>query len=347
MSIADFEFVSTCRNILRFGMNDKDFPVRPHWEDGTPAHTIKLHNVTSSYNLENGIPIMTLRKQGIKNAVDEILWIYQKTSNKISDLHSHIWDSWDIGDGTIGKAYGYQIGKPYRHHKFEGSVEDDVSIYPSLSVMTNKEAVENGYLKDSNNDHDWLMSEWVWMDQIDAVRYDIKNNPMSRSIITTTYNFNDLADMGLHPCAYSMTYNVRPTEHGVYLDGLLNQRSQDMLTANNWNVIQYSILLTILAKEAGYKPGRLMHVIGNCHIYDRHVPIVEELIKTYEDRLIRSKLFKEDNYMSFEELSVVPYPNPDVWINPDKINFYDYTVDDFKIEGYQYCEFNHKIEVAI
>lgn len=241
MSYADKVFIENCKAILASPYSDEGYEVRPHWADGTPAHTRKIFGIANTYDLQTEIPIMTLRRIFWKTALQEALWIYQKKSNIIAELGSHIWDSWDVGDGTIGKAYGYQIAQKTQYK--EGP-----------------------------------------MDQMDRVFFDLKHNPMSRSIITTTYCMHDLPEMGLCPCAYSMTYNVSRDENTgeMYLNGLLNQRSQDMLTANNWNTIQYTLLLCMVAKEVGMKPGKLVHVIADCHIYDRHVPIVEDMIAAYE-----------------------------------------------------------------
>jgi thymidylate synthase len=231
MSKADEIYIETCRGILDGGWSDEGLEVRPRWEDGTPAHTIKRFCVVNRYDLREEFPLMTLRRTGVRNAVDEILWIWQKKSNRICDLHSHIWDSWAGEDGTIGKAYGYQLGVKH--------------IYPEGEF-----------------------------DQVDRVIYDLRNNPGSRRILTNIYNHADLHEMNLYPCAYSMTFSVT----GRYLNGILNQRSQDMLVANNWNVVQYSVLLCMLAQVTGFLPGEFVHIIADCHIYDRHVPLVEELL---------------------------------------------------------------------
>ena len=231
MSIADRVFIENCRDIISNGVWDTDRPVRPRWEDGSPAHTVKLFGVVNRYDLSQEFPIMTLRKTGFRNAIDELLWIWQKKSNNIHDLHSHIWDAWADENGSIGKAYGYQLG--VKHHYPEGD-----------------------------------------MDQVDRILYDLKHNPGSRRIISNIYNHADLSKMRLYPCAYSMTFNVS----GNRLNAILNQRSQDMLVANNWNVCQYAVLVYMMAQVSGLEAGMLMHVIADAHIYDRHVPLVEELI---------------------------------------------------------------------
>lgn len=232
MSIADQIFINTCRDILDNGISDQDLPVRPHWLDGTPAHTIKKFCIVNRYDLSKEFPIITLRRTAFKSAIDEILWIWQKKSNNVHDLNSHIWDSWADETGSIGKAYGYQLGVK--------------SIYPEGEF-----------------------------DQVDRVLFDLKNNPSSRRILTNIYNFQDLHEMHLYPCAYSMTFNVT----GNKLNGILNQRSQDTLTANNWNVVQYAVLLHMFAQVSGLEVGEFVHVISDAHIYDRHVPIVEEILK--------------------------------------------------------------------
>lgn len=276
MSFADKVFIDTCRDILQNGTWDTDLDVRPRWEDGTPAHTIKKFGVVNRYDLSKEFPILTLRKTFLKSAVDEMLWIWQKKSNNINDLGSHVWDSWADESGSIGKAYGYQLG--IKHHYKEGD-----------------------------------------MDQVDRVIYDLKNNPQSRRIITNIYNHQDLSEMALYPCAYSMTFNVT----GNKLNAILNQRSQDMLAANIWNVCQYSALTCMMAQISGFEPGEFVHVIADAHIYDRHVPIVKKLIEK------------------------TPFDAPTVTLDKSVDDFYKFTKDSFKIENYQYHEFSEKIPVAI
>lgn len=276
MSIADQIFINTCRDILDNGISDEDLPVRPHWLDGTPAHTIKKFCIVNRYDLSKEFPIITLRRTAFKSAIDEILWIWQKKSNNVHDLNSHIWDSWADETGSIGKAYGYQLGVK--------------SIYPEGEF-----------------------------DQVDRVLFDLKNNPSSRRILTNIYNFQDLHEMHLYPCAYSMTFNVT----GNKINGILNQRSQDTLTANNWNVVQYAVLLHMFAQVSGLEVGEFVHVISDAHIYDRHVPIVEEILKNPQ------------------------YPAPTFKMNKDVKNFYDFTVDDFELVDYNYTKLDKKIEVAI
>ncbi len=276
MSYADKVFKENMKDILENGVWDTDKEVRPKWLDGTPAHTVKKFCVVNRYDLEKEFPIMTIRKQGFKNAVDEILWIWQKKSNRIADLHSHIWDSWAGEDGTIGKAYGYQLG--IKH------------VYPEGEF-----------------------------DQVDRVLYDLKHNPASRRIMTNIYNFADLHEMNLYPCAYSMTFNVT----GDKLNGILNQRSNDMAVANNWNVMQYAVLLMMFAQVSGFKAGELVHVIADAHVYDRHIPSVKEMLSNPE------------------------YPAPTLWINPEVKNFYDFTVDDFRLENYQATPLKERLEVAV
>ena len=338
VSYADSVFVKNCIEIIRDGISDENFDVRPKWADGTPAHTIKKLYVMDNYDLSTfHMPMITLRKAGIKNAIDEILWIYQKKTSDLSQLHSHIWDSWNVGDGTIGNAYGYQIGKKSQYKDPDGQV--------------------------------------VMRDQIDQVIWDLKNNPGSRSIITNTYCHEDLHAMGLRPCAYMMTFNVtKDKENHMVLNGMLNQRSQDMLTANNWNVIQYSALLYMLAQVTGMKPGKFTHVVADMHIYDRHISIVKEMITRYCDAISmhldnktikhieryindtaidspNKELLKELLIMSYtlfdEPILALPHKDPKIWINPDVKNFYDFTVDDFKLIDYEYDDYNPKFEVAI
>ena len=330
MSYADALFARNCMNIIYNGISDEGFNVRPKWEDGVPAHTKKILYAVDRYDLaKDSIPVMTMRRTAFKSCIDEILWIYQKKSNKISELNSHIWDSWDVGDGTIGKAYGYQIGKKSQYKDSDGSV--------------------------------------VMRDQIDQVIWDLKNNPASRSILTNIYCHDDLYAMGLRPCAYMMTFNVtkNPDDGSFVLNGMLNQRSQDTLTANNWNTVQYAVLLQMLAQVCNMKPGKFVHVIADMHIYDRHISIVKTMIEKYAEMVVNSdERFKSmiDSYDTREynhtELIIrescmnpkfydLPHPNPKFWINPDIHNFYDFTVNDFKLIDYEYEPFDYKIPVAI
>ncbi len=276
MSYADKVFVQNVKEILKDGVWDTGKEVRPKWQDGTPAHTIKKFCLVNRYDLSKEFPIITLRKTAYKSAIDEILWIWQKKSNKIADLHSHIWDSWADENGTIGKAYGYQLGVKHKY----------------------KEGM---------------------FDQVDRVLYDLKHNPTSRRIMTNIYNHADLSEMGLYPCAYSMTFNIT----GNKLNAILNQRSQDMLTANNWNVCQYAVLVHMFAQVSGLEVGELVHVIADAHIYDRHIPIVEEIIKMKQ------------------------YDAPQFVIDPNVKDFYDFKVDSFKFINYVCNEKKYKIEVAI
>ena len=275
MSRADEIFKQNIRQILDTGVWDTDFDVRPRWSDGTPAHTVKCFGIVNRYDLSEEFPILTLRKTNLKNAVDELLWIWQKKSNRICELHSHIWDQWAGEDGTIGKAYGYQLG--VKHQYREG-----------------------------------------WFDQVDRVLYDLTHQPNSRRIMTNIYNHHDLHTMNLYPCAYSMTFNVS----GRRLNAILNQRSQDMLTANNWNVAQYAVLVHMIAQVTGFEAGELVHVIADAHIYDRHLPIVEEIIA-------------HDGYGA-----------PAFSLNPAVRDFYDFTVDDVQLDGYDYWPLDVKIPVA-
>lgn len=264
MSKADNLFINMCQKILDEGFSSEGQTVRARWEDGTPAHTIKTFGVVNRYDLSEEFPALTLRPTAIKLCVDEMLWIWQKKSNNVKDLGSKIWDQWADKEGSIGKAYGYQMAKKYKFSQGE-------------------------------------------MDQVDNVLWQLKNTPYSRRIMTNIYNFQDLSEMGLEPCAYSMTFNVT----GDKLNGILNQRSQDILAANNWNVVQYSVLLHMLAQVSGLKAGELVHVISDAHIYDRHVPLIKELIKRET------------------------YTAPKFKLNPEVKDFYDFTVDDVVIENYQ------------
>lgn len=278
MSYADKIFVETCKDILANGFSDKDLHVRPRWEDGTPAHTIKKFGVVNRYDLKKQFPILTIRRTYWKSALDEVLWIWQKKSNNVHDLSSHIWDAWADETGSIGKAYGYQMG--VKHHYKDGDY-----------------------------------------DQVDRVLKDLKEDPASRRILTNIYNHHDLSEMGLAPCAYSMTFNVL----GNTLNAILNQRSQDMLAASNWNVVQYAMLLMMFAQASGFEAGELVHVIADCHIYDRHIPIIEELISRDYD-VDDAPVMTLDKYVT---------------------DFYAFTRDNFHLEGYHPLEFDEKIPVAV
>ena len=282
MSYADEVFIANCKDILENGTWDTDYNVRPHWEDGTSAHTIKKFGIVNRYDLSKEFPAMTLRKTFIKSATDELLWIWQKKSNNVNDFKGHVWDAWANEDGSIGKAYGYQLG--VKHHYPEGD-----------------------------------------FDQVDRVLYDLKHNPLSRRILTNIYVHADLSEMNLYPCAYSMTFNVtqKAGEDRLTLNAILNQRSQDVLAANNWNVVQYAVLVYMLAQVCDMNVGELVHVIADAHIYDRHVDAIKELI------------------------SREPFPAPKFWLNPEIKDFYQFTPDDVKLEGYQTGEQIKDIPIAI
>ena len=317
MSYADVLFVKMCRDILDTGTNTMGEKVRPHWEDGTPAYTIKQFGVVNRYDLRKEFPALTLRPTNIPKAVDEMLWIYQRKSNNINDLNSHIWDEWADKDGSIGKAYGYQIGQTFVHHgeksesnSFYNENPDHKEIYPSAWVAYN------------NDDN---MPDHVIMDQMDAVIYDLKHNPYSRRIITNIYNHKELHEMGLQPCCWSLTFNVtqRSGEDKLTLNMVLNQRSQDVLAANNWNVVQYAVLQHMVAQVCDMNVGDMLHVIADAHIYDRHVPIIKELID-------RPK-----------------FAAPKFILNPEVKNFYDFTPLDVMIENYETGEQVKNIPIAI
>ena len=276
MSYADQVFRRNCEDILKNGVCDTELAVRPRWEDGTPAHTVKKFGIVNRYDLQREFPILTLRRTYWKSAVDELLWIWQKKSNNVHELSSHIWDAWADESGSIGKAYGYQLG--VKHQYKEGM-----------------------------------------FDQVDRVLYDLKHDPASRRILTNLYNFADLHEMALYPCAYSMTFNVS----GDTLNAILNQRSQDMLAANNWNVVQYAVLVHMMAQVSGLKAGELVHVIADAHIYDRHVPIIEQMLSEPEK------------------------PAPAFFIDPSVKDFYAFTKDSVRLEGYRFHPLEQPIPVAV
>ncbi len=275
MSLADKVFIKNCKDILNNGFWDTSLDVRPKWEDGTPAHTIKKFGLVTRYDLKGEFPILTIRKTNFEAAIDEILWIWQKKSSNVNDLNSKIWDSWADETGSIGKAYGYQLAQ--KHIYKEGE-----------------------------------------FDQVDRLLFDLRNNPQSRRIIANMYNHTDLHEMHLYPCAYSLTLNTS----GNTLNAILNQRSQDMVVANNWNVVQYSILVKMLAAASGLVAGELVHVVADAHIYDRHIPILEEIIKRPQ------------------------YDAPKLIMN-EKEDFYSYKVEDFALENYKFSLLGTRLPVAI
>lgn len=277
MSYADEIFKQNINDILQNGFSDENMQVRPYWaDDRSPAHTIKKFCIVNRYDLSKEFPIMTLRKTNFNAAVDEILWIWQKKSNNVHDLNSHIWDAWADESGSIGKAYGYQLG--IKHEYKEGE-----------------------------------------FDQVDRVLYDLKNNPASRRIMTNIYVHKDLHEMNLYPCAYSMTFNVT----GNKLNAILNQRSQDMVVANNWNIVQYAVLVHMFAQVSGLEVGELVHVIADAHIYDRHIPIAKNMLERE------------------------PFVAPKLIIDKSITNFYDFTVDSFALENYEYHKLGCKLPVAV
>ncbi|MCR4726966.1 MAG: thymidylate synthase [Clostridia bacterium] len=276
MSLADEIFIQNVNDILSSGVSDADMEVRPRWDDGAPAHTIKKFCIVNRYDLSKEFPITTLRYTNFRAALDELLWIWQKKSNNVHDLNSHIWDAWADETGSIGKAYGYQLG--VKHHYKEGD-----------------------------------------FDQVDRILYDLKHNPASRRIMSNIYVHADLSEMHLYPCAYSMTFNVANGK----LNAILNQRSQDFLTANNWNVVQYALLVHMFAQVSGLEVGEFVHVIADAHIYDRHIDMIKEVIA------------KE------------PLPAPRLIMDKSITNFYDFTVDSFSLENYEYHKLGKKIPVAV
>lgn len=332
MSKADIIFKQMCQNIIDHGYSSEGHQVRPHWEDGTPAHTIKQFGVINRYNLAEEFPALTLRKTFIKSAVDEMLWIWQKKSNDIHELKSHVWDEWADENGKIGKAYGYQQARKYRYKGI--TVAGLKKAFPGIERGLSFEYTEAGDItygygieKNVNNKGYDLIKhpiairekQYFKMTQLDKVIYDLINQPYSRRLIVTMWIPEDLHDMALEPCAYSMTFNVT----GNKLNGILNQRSQDILAANNWNVVQYAVLLMMIARHTGYEPGELIHVIADAHIYDRHVPVIKELLTRKE------------------------YPAPVVTLNPAVTNFYEFTADDIIITDYQAGEQIRNIPIAI
>lgn len=302
MSYADKVFIDNINYILTHGVSDENLEVRPRWEDGTPAHTLSVFGLVNRYDLSKEFPILTLRRTFWKSAWDEASWIWQKKSNNINELNSHVWDEWADETGSIGKAYGYQMGS--------------LSRYKDVTP----EGLKKAFGDDLTNKTITVNEDGVYMlDQVDRVIYQLVNDPASRRIITNMYNIDELADMALYPCAYSMTFNVS----GNKLNAILHQRSQDMIAANAWNVCQMSLITYALASAYGYEPGEFVHVIANAHIYDRHIELAKEIIENEQ------------------------YDAPKLWIDPSIKDFYEFTKDSFKLEDYKYSHFDKKIPIAI
>ena len=151
MSRADELYIQTCKDILENGFYDTELEVRPHWEDGTPAHTVKKFGVVNRYDLSKEFPAQTIRKTFIRSAVDELLWIWQKKSNNINDLGSHVWDSWADESGSIGKAYGYQLG--VKHHYREGDMDQvDRVLYDLKHNPQSRRIITNIYVHQDLNE---------------------------------------------------------------------------------------------------------------------------------------------------------------------------------------------------
>ena len=305
MSYADKVFKENLRSIIEEGTSTEGQKVRPHWEDGTPAYTIKQFGISNTYDLRKEFPAITVRKTALKSCMDEILWIYQKKSNNIHDLNSHIWDQWADKDGSIGKAYGYQVGKRFLHHR---SNELPLSeVYPSV--------ISQSRLGEKYK---------IYLDQMDGALYDLRNTPFSRRIMISLWCPEELHEMNLEPCCWSVIFNV--TDEGqdkLVLNMVLNQRSNDFITANNWNTAQYAIFLMMVAQSVDMIPGKLVHNITDCHVYDRHIDIAKELLNRPE------------------------HPAPKVSLNPDIKNFYDFTTDDLIVENYETEPQIKNIPVAI
>ena len=351
MSKADDIFIAMCKDIIENGTTTEGQEVRPHWEDGTPAYTIKKFGFCAKYDLREEFPALTLRRTGLKSCMDEVLWIYQRKSNNINDLNTSIWDEWADEDGSIGKAYGYQVQREFIHHIEKISWNGIKEKYGSFDeyctnlrhygyqnkligdpiesfIYNNKligdpiiESFMYNNLADCNAE---ILNDYIFMDQMDSVLYDLKNNPFSRRIMINLWDIKDLNEMNLYPCCYNIIFNV--TDEGqdkLVLNMTLNQRSNDVLAANNWNVCQYAILLMMVAQVSNMIPGQLMHCITDVHIYDRHIDLVKELI------------------------SRETYPAPKVKLNPDIEDFYLFDTDDLIVEDYQYGPQIKNIPIAI
>ena len=321
MSYADARFKETCRDILENGTSTQGQNVRAKWADGSFAYTFKKSCVCDEYDLRKEFPALTLRKVFLKSCMDEILWIYQRKSNNIGELKPHIWDSWADENGSIGKAYGYQIRQKFIFKKIKGLDNFHMELSKVSNFFGPKEPLPSATFCFDNETMEYLL----YLDQMDSVLYMLKFEPFNRRIMTNTWNFNDLSEMGLQPCAYNMLFSVEKDKSSdkLILNGLLMQRSQDMLAANGWNVCQYAIFLMMVAQVSDMVPGKFVHVINDCHIYDKHVPMIEELLKREE------------------------FDAPKVSLNPEIKNFYKFTTDDLNIEDYKFGEQIKNIPVAI
>lgn len=321
MSETDKIFKAMCRDIMDNGTDTRGEEVRPHWSDGASAYTLKRFGIVNRYDLRKEFPALTLRPVAIKSAADEILWIWQKKSSNIADLHSHIWDEWADGRGSIGRAYGYQMARKYCWNDISKEGLEKVYGADAVKGIT---VIHDG---DSTRPKEHVIynadRQMYMMDQVDKVLYDLKVHPFSRRIMTNIYNFADLPLMNLYPCAYSCTFSVTEENGKKVLNMILNQRSQDTLTANAWNVTQYAVLLSMIARDVDMIPGGFVHVIADAHIYDRHIPLVEELISREE------------------------HPAPAFWLNPEKHDFYSFTREDVKLIGYEHGEQIKDIPVAV
>lgn len=318
MSYADERFKIACRDIIENGTSTEGQDVRAKWPDGTSAYTLKKFGVVDEYDLRKEFPAITLRQIGLKSCMDEILWICQRKSNNTRDLRPHIWDEWADGNGSIGKAYGYQVGKLFTFKSLKSEEEFEKERQKCINFFGPGEPLPSaGFIAFSDHFE-------IWLDQMDSVLYQLKYEPFSRRILLNYWNFEELSEMHLQPCAYNIVFNVEVDEEGKkVLNAVLMQRSQDMLAANGWNVCQYSILLMMIAQTVGMIPGKFTHVIVDCHIYDRHIPLVESLLDREE------------------------FPAPKVSLNPNVKNFYKFTTSDLIVEDYKFGPQIKNIPIAI
>ena len=293
MTTADVYMNQMIHLILDEGYKDEN--PRPHYADGTPAHTISVNHTVRRYDLSKGdFPICTLRPMAWKTGIREIFTIYQKPTNKIAKMEEmgvNWWGDWDIGDGTIGQRYGATVSR---------------------------------------------------YDLINKLIKDIENDPYGRRKIVSLWQETDLAETaGLAPCAFLTIWNVRKNDLGrKYLDMMLVQRSGDMLTASGpggINEIQYAALLMMIARHTGYEPGCFTHVVANEQIYDRHMDAAEEMLKRYKE-LERQE---EDETIAHKDCT------PMLMLNPNKTNFYDFTIEDFTMVNYNPIKPQLKLELGI
>jgi len=265
MTIADIVYGKLIHDVEMFGEWDRDTPVRAVWKDGTPAYTKALLNVQMKFDNGKEITILSQKRVPQKDPVNEIFWIWRDKSNDVQalrDMGCKVWDEWMKEDGTIGKAYGWQLRNKYRK----------VRITDDLMHMTFNGELSHNYEVDGYG--------YTYLDQVDYLIYTLKTNPSSRRIKTTLWCVEDLDDMALEPCVYDTHWQLL----GGKLHLTVNVRSNDLGLGNPYNVYQYSILHRLIAQATGHTVGTICFNIDNAHIYDRHIDdLLEQVDKPMHD----------------------------------------------------------------